>query len=448
MSSENFIPGPIAEIKFRTRPGRNPKIVVRKKKRRENHPERYVFVLVNMENIVAGDRIILRAAPGITLAVRGPAARATTSGPTDILYVYGQGSLRIAVGGKPRASLTAAVSLPEPRQPQGRLVGPLMPYLGAPESKKRHPLDAYFLALDDLVVPCGCNYMSLCPIACWNDLDIGSPFTLVRGKCDLSEIDPLFEGAFRCLLWRAARSGVAVHLYPFEFVSFNHPSMWARSPLNAVGNVHGWIDEDAPRGYKGFHRILKNGEPPGAREILCDYFQRLSRMIDPRQPHAVVPVLEGQSRRVDINLSMLRQGRTLGINQKSLYQDSAWPAMEQHLSNDPAWRGLLRDAAFISCHSCDSGGVTARILARLKPFALDLSFSLLASTDGTGAGCGELSRHRRPRGTRPNLDDLIDIWREGLAKAGDRFLGLEIKTLGWEDALEILPAVTGRIQTN
>ncbi|HUX06472.1 MAG TPA: hypothetical protein VMX35_04100 [Acidobacteriota bacterium] len=418
-----------------------PKILVRKKKTKAGQPERYVFVLVNLENVVAGDRILLRAAPGIELSARGPAARAATYGRADILYVYGEGNLRIAVCGKPRAGLTAVVSLPQILQPQGGLLGPLMPHLAVPESKKRHPLDAYFLALDGLVVAADCNYMSICPIAYWNDLDIGSPFTLIDGRRDLSEIDPLFEGAFRCLLWRAARAGVAVHLYPFEFVSFNHPGMWARSPLYAPNNIHGWIDEAAPRGYKGFHRILKDCEPQAALEILCDYFRRLCGMIDTRHPHTVVPVLEGQSRRVDINLSANRLGRPLGINQKSLYRDHAWPAMEQHLTSDSAWRGLLRDAALVSCHSCDSGGVTARILARLKPFALDLNFSLLASTDGTGAGCGELSRYRRPRGTRPNLDDLIEIWREGRATAGDRFLGLEIKTTDWDDAQEILAAV-------
>jgi hypothetical protein len=117
--------------------------------------------------------------------------------------------------------------------------------------------------------------------------------------------------------------------------------------------------------------------------------------------------------------------------------------MAEHLGKDETWRQLLREAAFISAHHCDSGGVTARILGRLLPFASELDFTLLASTDGTGAGCGELSRYRRPRGTRPNLDDLAAIWREGIEAAvppSAGFLGLEIKTTSWADALEILPA--------
>ena len=451
MSYEDVRVGPLATCAVAIDPDNpKPRIVVSRREGAGPGKPQFRWRLVNWERALVGDRVIVHLRDGIAgLVIRGCAYHPPRrTGERYVLYLDGARGMRLHVRGKPKSRLRRTVERPEIPAAPSPLIGPLMPHIGCPDSLKAHPLDSYFEALDRIVVPTGCNYLSVCPIAYWNDLDIGSPFTLVRGKCDLSEIDPLFEGAFRCLLWRAARSGVAVHLYPFEFVSFNHPSMWARSPLNAAKNKHGWIDEAAPRGYKGFHRILKNGEPPGAREILCDYFQRLSRMIDPRQPHAVVPVLEGQSRRVDINLSMLRQGRPLGINQKSLYQDSAWPAMEQHLSNDPAWRGLLRDAEFISCHSCDSGGFTSRILGRLIPFAREMDFALLASIDGTGAGCGELSRFRRPRGTRPNLDDLIEIWREGLAKAGDRFLGLEIKTLGWEDALEILPAVTGRIQTN
>jgi hypothetical protein len=469
MPSDTFLPGPLAEIVHKTRTGREPGMIVRKKKTGEGHPERYVFVLINISSILAGDRILLRAASGIELTVKGPVARCSSNG-SDVLYIYRDGTLRIAVSGKPRASLTTAISLPKVPQPATRVLGPLMPHLCVPEHLKRHPLDSYFVALDRLVIANDLNYLSLCPIACWSDLDIGSPFVLTRGKRDLSEIDPLFEGAFSCLFWRAARAGVAVHLYPFEFVSFNHADFWNRSPLNAANNIHGWIDSSQPLAYKGFHGIIKDGDPAGARDILYSYFRRLCGMIDPRQAvsgltchavgrachaHSVIPVLEGQSRTVDINLAAHRRGRPLGINQKALYQDSAWSAsggMNEHLSKDPAWRGLLSDVSasggFVSCHSCDSNGVTKRILGRLLPFASEFGFALLASTDGTGAGCGELSRYRRPRGTRPNLDDLTNIWREGLETAvppSAGFLGLEIKTTSWDDALEILPAVAERI---
>ena len=445
MNESTFTSGPLAEIRARARPGRSPRIVVRRRK--SPGSDRYVFILVNIDSPRAGDRILLRPAPGIELAVRGPAVRASGAN-TDVLYLFAEGTLRIAVAGKPRACIEARVVLPDiPAMKRGaRLLGPLFPHQCVPDGRKRHPLDCYFVALDELVVANGLNYMSLCPIAYWHEPDIGSPFPLIGGLSDLSQIDPLFEGAMRCLLWRAAHEGVAVHFYPFEFVSFTHAHQWIRSPLNSANNIHGWIEREAPYAYKGFHAAIKEDDPPGTRDVLLAYFAALARMIDPRQPHAIVPVLEGNSRSVDAALAAGAQGRPLGCNQKSLYRDESWPEMEEHLVNDETWRGLLRSCAFVSCHSCDCEGVTARRLGRLLPSADALDFALLASTDGTGCGQGEASRHRRPDGARPNSSDIAAAWTEGLETAGDRFLGLEIKLLGWEDALTTLPSVARLIQ--
>jgi len=388
---------------------------------------------------------LLRSAGGVRLAVRGPVVRACSAGGTDVLYIFGAGWLRISVAGVPRSKIRVNIGLPALPAPPQRLLGPLVPHLAVHEARRRHPLDAYFVALDELVLGTGCNFMSVCPIAYWNELDIGSPFQRSGGRYDLRMTDSLFEGALRCLLWRAARAGVVVHLYPFDFVAFNHPAMWARSPLYYRNNLHGWFTQQAPKGYKGFHAAIKDRDPRDAYETLTAYFRRMARLIDNRHPHAVVPVLEGQSRRTDYVLSGFRAGRTLGVNIKSLYQDIAWPAMAGVLAKDLTWRDYLRSASFVSCHSCDSGGRTVKTFERLLPFAVVLDFSLLASTDGTGSGRGEASRYRRPEGSRPNLDDLVAVWNEGLETAGDRFLGLEIKTLSWDDARSILPAVTGRI---
>ena len=445
MTTTTFAPGPLAQIRARTRHGRSPRIIVRRSKATSG-TDRYVFVLVNVDSPRAGDRILLRPAAGIELSVRGPAVRAAGSN-VDVLYLFAAGTLSIGVAGKPRADIEAEVTLPalDPARQSGRLLGPLFPHQAVPDGRKRHPLDSYFVALDELVVANGLNFMSLCPIAYWVDRDIGSPFPLSGGRRDLRQIDPLFEGAMRCLLWRAAREGVAVHLYPFEFVSFTHGYQWARSPLNAANNIHGWIERDAPYAYKGFHAAVKQDDPPGSRDILLDYFAALARMIHPSQPHSLVPVLEGSSRSVDAALAARTHGRLLGCNQKSLYRDESWPEMENHLVNDEAWCALLRSCRFVSSHSCDCGGVTARRLGRLLPYADALDFALLASTDGTGCGRGEASRARRPAGARPSADDIAAAWTEGADTAGDRFLGLEIKLLGWEDALAILPTVAQRL---
>ena len=425
-----------------------PRIVVSRREGAGPGKPQYRWRLINWARALVGDRVIVHLRDGIAgLVIRGCAYHPPRrTGGRYVLYLDGARGMRLHVKGKPKSRLRRTVERPEIPAAPGPLIGPLMPHIGCPDSIKLHPMDCYFEALDRVIVPTGCNYLSVCPIAYWTPRDIGSPFSRSNGKYDLSTFGAEFRRVFRTFLWRAARQRVAVHIYPFDFVAFNNAESWRRSPLYHRNNIHGWFTEEAPRGYKGLHRALKDSKkPPEAWDYLTAYFQRMSLLLDGRHSHAVVPVLEGQSRRVDLNLSRFRSSRPLGVNNKDTYRDHAWPAMEGHLRNDPAWRELLRAAGFVSCHSCDVDTVE-RIWSRLAPFAADYDFGLLASTDGTGSGHGEASKHRRPQGTRPNVDDLVEIWRKGLASAGERFRGLEIKTLGWDDALATLPAVVARIQ--
>ena len=454
MSSDDIRVGPLATWQAAgDAENPEPRVVVSKRKGGPGQPQ-YRFRLINWARALVGDRLVIHLRDGIAgLVIRGCAAH--RAGDRYVAYLDGARKFKVQVKGKPRARLERTIAEPEiPEMPavSDGLLGPMEPQQFVPGGRKVHPLDAYFVALDELVINAGCNFMSICPIAYWSDEaagpgGMGSPWLVRGGRFDLASWDPLFWRAMRCLLWRAARAGIAVHLYPFEFISFNHGYMWeGRAPLYAGNNQQGWFAQTTPKGYKGFHTAIKLREPRQAFELLTAYFGRCAQLLDPRHHHALVPVIEGQSRSVDHVLAGYRRGRPLGVNLKSLYQDSAWPEMEGHLRSDLTWRELLRWAGFAAIHSCDTGGVIARMVGRLLPYAEELDFAVLSSTDGAGSGCGELSRYRRPQGTRPNVDDLVAIWAESKAAAGGRHLGLEIKVMSWEDALATLPEVTARIE--
>ena len=322
-----------------------------------------------------------------------------------------------------------------------------MPHMVVPDKLKDHPLDAYSLALD-AVADSGCNYLSLAATGNWTGLELPSPFEKdAYGKYDLESFSPLYRKGVRCLNQRAARDAVSIHWYPFEFVSFNHAEFWNRSPFNALKNNNYWITagvHGAPRNYHQFHRAVKERDPAPAFEALKRFYSNMLRTIDKHHPHAVVPVLEGQSRTVDLFFSGRSRDRLLGSNLKGWWADEHWPQMHDNLG-DPAnlWRRLADRIDFVVCHSCGVDGSAERILTRLLPYAQEFNFQILVSDDGCGSG-----PLRKPHGSRHSVEDLVNLWRLSRQTLGGSFMGLEFKVFGWEDMLYVMPLLAGELLEN
>lgn len=438
------------------RPGHDPTIVVR---RREGWHGRCIARLVNAERLLPGDRVRLVARGGLNLRVSGSAIVEGTDNPRlSYLTVYDPGILTIHVIGSGRAWIEWEV--PRPTLPPnpiegGPVIGPLQPQLVVGTRPNNTPYHRWFDAVD-MVAASGCNLISASPLAYWNPAseEIGCPFAQVPdGRVDLRWIDPLWEKLMRALLWRCDRARIACDIYPFDFVTGTHPEQWARSPLNAINNVRGWIpdEEGAADGapltapHHWLHAAVKAGptSPPYSIHSLAlgwliGYVGALDRLQPNRGRHTLVPILEGTSRTFDL-FWMDRIGGPRGSNLRQWWDPADRAELLHNLRDDPGWRALANRLDLVVLHGCDAGS-TAPLIGDL-PRVLSPATRIRVSTDGAGMG----SQTRRPEGTRPSAEDHAAIWREGLAAAGERFAGLEIKLVDSDDPLAFMASVVALI---
>jgi hypothetical protein len=460
------------------------------------------YHLYKMSQLQVGDRVVIIAHNGLSLNISGAAAVCSAGvefirpgGPANlsncyIAYLYRPGKLKIKIKGKPRTKIVIPVTepaLPATRatapgaqrleshdsQPGGyatlgaqALCGPLQPQLAFPDSEVLHPFDRFIFAVD-LVAESGNNFLSLCPLSYWNNSGSieyqylpPAPFVKVNGKYDLRRIDPTYRKVLTAMFWRAARAGIALDWYLLDHVSFTHDWMWNKHPLNAANNVHGWISADGCScGYNKtwalnathkYESVPKGCGSTEMRAVFATMLRNLAGLV-PKELRGRVRVgvgIETESRTFDwwVVTQIIRPLALRAIsNLKDWYSDNAFDEgwMPGILETDQRWRELAQAVDVVTLHGCDSGGETARRLARLFQAAQRYNFDLLASTDGAGLG----SPKRRPEGDRPNVDDLESAWQEGMNASGPWFGGLEIKHLGLADLRETLPAIAKKLKS-
>jgi hypothetical protein len=344
------------------------------------------------------------------------------------------------------------------------LCGPLQPQLAFPDSEVLHPYDRFIFAVD-LVAESGCNFLSLSPLSYWNNSGSiayqylpPAPFVKGNGKYDLRRIDPTYRKVLTCMFRRAARAGITVDWYLLDHVSFTHDWMWNKHPLNAANNVHGWITADGCScGYNKtwalnvthkYESVPKGCGSAEMRSVFTTMLRNLAGLVpkDLRPRVRVGPGIETESRTFDwwvVTQIIKPLGLRAISNLKAWYDNKAFADgwMPGILETDQKWWELAQNIVAVVLHGCDSGGETARRLARLFEAAQRYHFNLMASTDGAGLG----SPKRRPEGNRPSVDDLEKAWQEGLQSAKELFSGLEVKHLGLADARLVFPALARRI---